>query len=57
MHNKALQECPIMDQDRENPFLLANPKRKGFVGRDLMLAFPLNIQLSGKNKESKILIE
>jgi len=31
-----------------NPFLLANPKRKGFVGRDLMLAFPLNIQLSGK---------
>jgi hypothetical protein len=46
-----------MDQNREKPIPLANPKRKGFVGRDLMLAFPLNIQLSGKNKESKILIE
>jgi predicted transcriptional regulator len=40
-----------------NPFLLANPNRKGFVGRDLMLSFPLNIQLSGKNKQSIILIE
>jgi hypothetical protein len=40
-----------------NPFLLTNPNRRGFVGRDLMLAFPLNIQLSGKNKQSKILIE
>ena len=36
-----------------NPFLLANPKRKGFVGRDLMLAFPLNIQLSGKTKSPR----
>lgn len=40
-----------------NPFLLANPKRKGFVGRDLMLNFPLSILLSGKNKQSKVLIE
>lgn len=40
-----------------NPFLLANPNRRGFVGRDLMFAFPLNIQLSGKNKQSKILME
>jgi len=44
-------------EPERNPFLLANPTRKGFVGRDLMLTFPLNIQLSGKNKQSKVLIE
>jgi len=40
-----------------NPFLLANPTRKGFVGRDLMLAFPFNVLLSGRNKRSKVLLE
>lgn len=40
-----------------NPFLLANPNRRGLVGRDLMVTFPLSIQLSGKKKQSKILIE
>jgi hypothetical protein len=40
-----------------NPLLLANPSRRGFVSRDIMLTFPLNIQLSGKNKQSKVLVE
>jgi len=40
-----------------NPFLLANPKRKGFVGRDLMLSFPFNILLSGRNRRSRVLLE
>ena len=37
-----------------NPFLLANPNRKGFIGRDLMVHFPFNILLSGKMKHSKV---
>lgn len=37
-----------------NPFLLANPNRKGFIGRDLLIRFPLNIVLSGKMKHSKV---
>ncbi len=37
-----------------NPFLLANPERKGFVGRDLMLVFPFDVLLSGRNRNSKV---
>lgn len=37
-----------------NPFLLANPNRKGFIGRDLMIHFPFDILLSGKTKRSKV---
>lgn len=37
-----------------NPFLLANPNRDGFVGRDIMINFPFEILLSGKSKDSKI---
>ena len=44
-------------QPERNPFLLANPRRKGFVGRDLMIKFPFNISLSGREKLSKILLE
>lgn len=37
----------------KNPFLLANPNRKAFVGRDLMMKFPFDILLSGKEKTSR----
>jgi hypothetical protein len=37
-------------ETERNPFLLANPVRKGFVGRNLMLTFPLSILLSGKKQ-------
>jgi len=37
-----------------NPFLLANPNRNGFIGRDLLLRFPFNILLSGKMKSSTV---
>jgi hypothetical protein len=42
-----------MDKVERNPLLLANLNRRGFVGRDLMLTFPLNIQLSGKNRRPR----
>lgn len=54
---KVCRRLLLWAETERNPFLLANPARKGFVGRDLMLAFPLSILLSGKNKQSKVLIE
>lgn len=40
-----------------NPFLLANPVRKALLGRDLMLAMPLIIMLSGRDRSSRVFIE
>lgn len=55
--HKTCRSVLFWSKTEKNPFLLANPKRKGFVGRDLMLKFPLCITLSGKTKQSKILLE
>ncbi len=40
-----------------NPFLLANPKRKGLVGRDLLLSMSLSLELSGRRRSSRVLLE
>jgi len=37
-----------------NPFLLANPNRNGFIGRDLLTRFPFNVLLSGKMRNSRV---
>lgn len=39
---------------RANPFLLANPRRTGFVGRDVMLGFPLMIILDAAKRTTRI---
>jgi len=39
---------------RVNPFLLANPQRTGFVGRDVMLRFPLMIILDAAKRTTRI---
>lgn len=41
------------ENPEKNPFLLTNPKRSGFVGRDIMLSFPLLILLNGEEKRTK----
>ena len=54
------KECRAViywDVPMRNPYLLANPDRKGFVGRDLMILFPFRIQLSGRNKSSQLILE
>ncbi|HID90561.1 TPA: hypothetical protein EYP44_01210 [Candidatus Bathyarchaeota archaeon] len=54
---KACRAVLSWAEPERNPFLLANPSRRGFVGRDLMLTFPLRIVLSGRDKESSVLLE
>jgi len=51
---KACRGVLSWHEVKRNPFLLANLERKGFVGRDLMLAFPLEVLLLGKTKSSKV---
>ena len=41
-------------QVERNPFLLANPNRKGFVGRDLMMRFPFEVKFSPLTKTSSV---
>jgi len=41
----------------KNPFLLANPKREAFLGRDVMLSFPFGIHLSGRHRRSTVTLE
>jgi len=50
---KACRSVMWWRQPERNPFLLANARRKGFLGRDLLLQFPCNILLAGKEKSSK----
>jgi len=50
---KACRSVMWWRQPEMNPFLLANPGRQGFVGRDLLLEFPCSILLAGKEKSSK----
>ena len=37
-----------------NPFLLANPRRVGFVGRDIMLLLPLMVTLDAAERTTRI---
>lgn len=48
-------KCVIDWSKREsNPLLLANPERTGFVGRDLLLGFPLIVSLNGSKKSTEL---
>lgn len=51
---KTCRSVLLWHDIERNPFLLANPKRRGFVGRDLMTRFPMDVLLSGKTKSSKV---
>lgn len=48
-------KCIINWRERDlNPFLITNPTREGFVGRDLLLLFPLEIILNGSKKATDL---
>lgn len=51
---KASRSVLFWDRAERNPFLLANPSREAFVGRDLMMKFPFEITLSPLTRASTI---
>lgn len=50
---KVVEGIKDWDDPKKNPYKLANPKREGFIGRDIMLQLDLKITLNPKQRESE----
>lgn len=51
----GLFRCFCVKEWKSSPFCMINPHRKAFVGRNILLDLPLNIELRGEDRKTVIL--